>query len=269
MSRNDMTTDLKPARESFVETPSGRVRIWEKGRGKRVGFFAGLAGLPKWLPFLDELAKTHRVIAPSLPGFPGGPSSETLDGPLDWTLAAGDVFDAADLGGADLIGASVGGALAAEVAAFWPDALRKLVLIAPFGLFDESEPVTDVFAQRPGQMAQALSERPQALNEWLAMPDGADAGEWEIMSLRAHVAAASMLWPLGDTRLARRLPRISAKTLVLWGAQDRVIPPSYAGRFATLIGKNARAKTIAGAGHLAAFDQPKRVAKAVTNFLAG
>lgn len=256
------------AKESFVPTPSGRVRIWEKGRGKRVGFFAGLGGLPKWLPFLDELAKTHRVIAPSLPGFPGGPASEALDGPLDWALAAGDVFDAADLVGADLIGASIGGALAGEVAAIWPDAVRKLVLIAPFGLFDEKSPVADVFAQQPGKMAHVLSERPQELTQWLAAPEGANPGDWEIMTLRAHIAAASMIWPLGDTRIARRLPRISAKTLVLWGAEDRVIPPAYAERFAGLIGKNAKTKLVKGAGHLAAFDQPQRTAKAVAKFLA-
>jgi len=259
--------DIKPAKEYFVETPSGRMRIWEKGRGKRVGFFAGITGLPRWSPFLEDLSKQFCVVAPSLPGFPGGPSSEALDAPLDWVLAAGDAFDAAGLEGCDLIGESVGGALAAEVAAIWPSSVRRLVLMAPFGMFDEKEPVADVFAQMPGRMNAALSENAEALAQWLSCPPGADAGDWEIMYLRAHVASAAMVWPLGDTRLARRLPRIAAKTLVLWGGKDRVIPQSYAKRFVAALPKGAKAQVIANAGHMAGFDQPARCAQAVTKFL--
>lgn len=259
--------DFKAAKEYFVDTPSGRVRIWEKGRGKRIGFFAGVTGLPKWTAFLEELSKSFCVVAPSLPGFPGGPSSEHLDAPLDWVLAAGDAFDAAGLEGCDLVGESVGGALAAEVAAIWPSSVRRLVLMAPFGMFDESDPVADLFAQMPGRMNAALSEKPDELSQWLACPQGVDAGDWEIMTLRAHVASAAMVWPLGDTRLARRLPRIAAKTFVLWGDKDRVIPPSYARRFEAALPEGAKAQLIKGAGHLAAFDQPQRCAQAIAKFL--
>lgn len=254
-------------KESYVDTPAGKVRVWEKGRGKKVGFFAGPGGLPKWTPFLDRLSETHRVIAPSLPGFPGGTSYEPLDGMLDWVLAAGDVFDAAGLDGADLIGASIGGALAAEVAAIWPGSVRKLVLIAPFGLFDEKEPVADIYAQQPGNPTGILTAKPDALRSYLAVPEGADPGDWEIQALRANVASAAILWPLGDTRLARRLPRIDAETLLVWGDSDKVIPPSYARRFASGIAGKTKVQMIKGAGHMAEFDQPNAVAKAVANFL--
>ena len=66
------------------------------------------------------LARTRHVVAPSLAGFPGGPSGDNLDDNLDRIVAAHDALTAAGLAGADLIGASVGGALAAEVAALWP-----------------------------------------------------------------------------------------------------------------------------------------------------
>ncbi|MBM3607153.1 MAG: alpha/beta hydrolase, partial [Alphaproteobacteria bacterium] len=246
--------ELKPAKEYFVETPSGRVRVWEKGRGKRTGYFAGLAGLPKWTPFLEELSKTRCIVAPSLPGFPGGAPSDAIDSQLDWVLAAGDAFDAAGLEGCDLIGESVGGALAGEVAAAWPSSIRKLVLIAPFGMFDEKEPVADVFAQQPGKMTHALSMQPQDLAQWLSCPPGANASDWEIMNLRAHVASAAIVWPLGDTRIARRLPRIAAKTLLLWGEGDRVIPPSYAKKFAAALPGGAKTQLVKGAGHFARFD---------------
>jgi pimeloyl-ACP methyl ester carboxylesterase len=254
-------------KEYFVDTPAGKTRVWEKGRGKTVGFFAGPGGLPKWTPFLDKLSETRRVIAPSLPGFPGGASSEPLDSMLDWVLAVGDVFDAASLEGADLIGASIGGAMAAEIAAIWPGAVRKLVLIAPFGLYDETAPVADIFAQQPANPTGILTAKPDALRDYLAAPQGANPGEWEIQALRANVASAAIIWPLGDTRLARRLPRITAETLLLWGDSDRVIPPAYAKKFAAGIAGKTKVQTIKGAGHMAEFDQPNAVAKAVEAFL--
>ena len=122
--------------------------MWKKGSGPKLGFLAGFGGLPKWIPFLDRLAEQRTVIVPSLPGFPGGDRGHTvLDNHLDWVLAAHQLIRQAGLDGADLAGSSVGGSLAAEVAALWPGAVKGLALIAPFGLFDEKDPATDPWAQ--------------------------------------------------------------------------------------------------------------------------
>ncbi|HEV2571932.1 alpha/beta hydrolase [Methylocella sp. CPCC 101449] len=259
---------MNSIKERIVETPAGPTRVWEKGRGKKLGYLAGLNGLPKWSPFLDKLAETRRVIVPSLPGYPGGPSSEPLDTQLDWVLAARDALVAAGLDGADLIGASVGGALAAEVAALWPKSVRKLVLIAPFGLFDSETPIADVFAQRPGQTTVLLSEKPTDYAGYLSVPKEGDAGEWEVQTLRAHIAAASLIWPLGDTRLSKRLMRIMAPTLILWGHNDHVIPLSYARRFAEGIGAGTKVKIVRKAGHTLEFDEPKAAARTIDSFLS-
>ncbi len=253
-------------KETFVDTPLGKVRVWAKGKGRKLGFFAGIGGLPRWTPFLDALAEHRRVIAPSLAGFPGGASSESIDDQLDRIVAAHDVFTAAGLAGADLVGASVGGALAAEIAALWPKEVRRLALIAPFGLFDESDPVADIFAQRPGAASAVLSQRPGELNAFLAAPEGADAADWEITTLRANVSAASLIWPLGETGLRKRLGRVRAQTLLVWGENDRIVPPTYARHFSKAIAGKARIRKIRNAGHMAEFDQPKAVAKAVVDF---
>ena len=91
--------------------------------------------------------------------------------------------------------------------------------------------------------------------------------QWTITMARGNEAAARFLWPLGDTRVSRRLYRITAPTLVLWGSEDRIIPPSYAQRFVGAIGANAQARMIAGAGHLAELDRPDDVAALVREFL--
>ena len=121
--------------ERTVEVNGEPCRVWEKGEGEKLGFLAGIGGLPRWTPFLDRLAERCHVIAPSLPGFPGALGHTELDSQLDWVLATHDALQGAGLDGADLIGVSVGGALAADVAAIWPGMVRRLVLIAPLGLF--------------------------------------------------------------------------------------------------------------------------------------
>ena len=157
--------------------------------------------------------------------------------------------------------------MAAEVAAAWPEAVRRLVLIAPFGVFDETDPLADVFAQKPGMLSPLLSDRPEALDAWLAAPEDGEALEWDIVNVRATNAAARYLWPLGDTRLNKRLGRITCPTLLIQGANDRVIPESYAQRFADAISGDVVIKTIPDAGHMAEFDAPEAVAEAVLSFL--
>jgi pimeloyl-ACP methyl ester carboxylesterase len=255
--------------ERSVATPAGMARVWEKGAGTAVGFFAGLGGLPAWLPALDALAARHRVVAPSLPGFPGGADYERLDDIFDWSLAAIDLVQAAGLAGADLIGASVGGALAAEVAALRPDLVRKLILIAPFGLFDEAAPIADVFAFKSGAQSGALTRDPQAYDAYRARPNSADETDWTMMQIRGEMAAARLLWPLGDTRLRKRLFRITQPTLIIWGAEDRVIPPAYAAKFADGISGKTTIVTIPKAGHKVEFDAPDAVATAIAEFLEG
>ena len=238
-------------------------RVWSKGHGPKLGFLAGLGGLPRWLPFLDKLAETRTVIVPSLPGYPGASGHGELDTHLDWVLAVRQLIDKAGLAGADLVGASVGGAFAAEMAAIFPGHVRRLALIAPFGLFDEKEPAADPWAQRKEAVPGLMCLDGEKWNALMAAPEGANSIEWPIEITRAAEAAARAFWPLGSTRLEKRLGLIAAPTLILWGAEDAVLPASYARKFAAGINGTSRVEIINGAGHLAYLDQPETVASAV------
>jgi pimeloyl-ACP methyl ester carboxylesterase len=242
-------------------------RVWRKGNGPRIGFLAGFGGLPRWVPFLDRLAETRTVIVPSLPGFPGGDRGHTvLDSHLDWVLAVRDLIDKAGLAGADLIGSSVGGSFAAEVAAIWPDKVARLALIAPFGLFDEKDPATDPWAQKQDDIAGLMTAQPDTYKKLKEMPPGANSIEWPIEQTRAAEAAARIFWPLGNTRLERRLALIEAPTLILWGEHDRLLPRSYARTIADAIKAPTEIRIIAGAGHLAELDKPEETAAAILGF---
>jgi pimeloyl-ACP methyl ester carboxylesterase len=254
--------------ERRVSLPGGReARVWSKGSGEPLGFLGGLRGLPRWIPFLDRLAEERHVIAPSLPGFPGATGHQDLDDLADWVTATLDLLEVAGLDNADLIGASVGGALAAEVAAFSRATVRRLVLISPLGLFDASEPVADLWALRKSEMVPLLTSRPDVLEAFLAKPDGEDEIEWQIVLARAQEAAARLLWPIGDVGLAKRLHRIHAPTLLVFGAEDRVLPPSYAKRFADGLSGMVQVRRIEAAGHMLEIDAPDAAADAVLAFL--
>ena len=181
--------------------------------------------MPRWIPFLDALASERTVIVPSLPGFPGGERGHTvLDTHLDWVLATHQLLRKAGLDGADLVGSSVGGSLAAEIAAIWPQSVERLALIAPLGLFDEKDPATDPWAQRAPDVPALLCADPARWEALKTEPEGQNSPEWPIEQVRAAEAAARIFWPLGNTKLEKRLPLIEAPTLLLWGEQDRIMP---------------------------------------------
>ena len=139
---------------------------------------------------------------------------------------------------------------------------------APFGLFDPADPVTDPWAQLPGELPALLSAEPERLEAALAAPEGADATEWGLMLHRATEASARLLWPFGDLGISRRLHRIRQPTLIVWGGRDRVIPPSYAKRFAAGVSGPVEVREIEGAGHVLEIDRPDEVAGAVLGFLS-
>ncbi|HTW70522.1 MAG TPA: alpha/beta hydrolase, partial [Acetobacteraceae bacterium] len=95
----------------------------------------------------------------------------------------------------------------------------------------------------------------------------ANSVEWPIEQVRANEAAARIFWPLGNTKLEKRLGLIQAPTLLLWGAQDRIMPRSYADRLAKGIAGETEIRVIEGAGHLAEFDKPAEVAHAILEFI--
>src|SRR5262245_16886443 len=222
--------DVSEPETLTVDVNGFATRVWRKGSGPKLGFLAGFGGLPRWVPFLDELAKSRTVIVPSLPGGDRGHSA--LDTHLDWLLAVRELLAKAGLEGADLAGSSVGASLAAEMAALWPASVRRLALIAPFGLFDEADPPTDPWAQRADALPGLMCAGRGMCTAWKAVPEGANSVDWPIEQTRANEAAARIFWPLGNTKLEKRLKLIGAPTLLIWGENDAIMPRSYAGRIA-------------------------------------
>ncbi len=251
--------------ERSVEINGRPCRVWEQGRGETLGVLLGSPGAMRWSPFLEALAAERRVVVPSIPGFPGGTGHDLLDTHVDWIAATLDLLEAAGLQGADLVGTSAGGTLASEAAIF-ASFVKRLVLVAPFGLWADSEPVADGFAVPPGDTS-LMTAAPEKLAAEIAPGEGVDPIEYQVTMLRTSETVARLLWPTTDTGVAKRLHRITVPTLVLWGSEDRLIPASYAKRYADAIAGPTIVRSIEGAGHLAHVDAPEAVASAILEFL--
>ena len=127
--------------------------------------------------------------------------------------------------------------------------------------------MTDPWAQRAPEVPGLLCADPERWNQLKAEPEGANSPEWSIEQVRANEAAARIFWPLGNTRLEKRLPLITTPTLLIWGAEDRLVPRSYTERFAAAVAGETRIAIIPGAGHLAELDKPDEAAAAILRWM--
>jgi pimeloyl-ACP methyl ester carboxylesterase len=252
----------------MVELGQGRapVEVWQAGQGTPLVFLHGAGGLMPDDRFFQALAGQFHVHAPLLPGYGGSEGEDELKDMLDTTLHTGDVIDTLGLTGAALVGHSMGGMIAAELAALAPNDVSRLALIAPAGLWLDDHPVEDLFAKLPFELPEllfhdvALGE--SLLTAGLDLEDPAFLSEFLIGNARRLGMAGKLLFPIPDRGLSRRLHRIKARTLILWGASDRLISPVYGDAFAAAI-PNSELEIVAEAGHLVTLEKPGRVVDAI------
>lgn len=256
----------------MVELGQGRapVEVWQAGQGTPLVFLHGAGGLMPDDRFFQALAGRFHVHAPLLPGYGGSEGEDELKDMLDTTLHTGDVIDALGLTGAALVGHSMGGMIAAELAALAPNDVSRLALIAPAGLWLDDHPVEDLFAKLPFELPEllfhdvALGE--SLLTAGLDLEDPAFLSEFLIGNARRLGMAGKLLFPIPDRGLSRRLHRIKARTLILWGASDRLISPVYGDAFAAAI-PNSELEIVAEAGHLVTLEKPGRVVDAIATLV--
>ena len=222
-------------------------------------YLPGLAGDPGSSPAVAALEDEGWTVArPALPGFDGESGFRCPADHLGWLTALWDAVDALEVGPCPVIGASVGGMLAAELAVFRPELVTRLVVMAPFGIFDEDHPGLDPYSvPTPARLEPLFAGGvPGAFGQRFA--DRGD--EAPVAQHLSDVAAASLIWPVGDRGLADRIHRIRCPRLVLWGADDQILPVGTAARW----GDHT---VIDGAGHLLEWDRPTEVATALRRFL--
>jgi pimeloyl-ACP methyl ester carboxylesterase len=251
-----------------LETPHGEIRYLEGGAGEPLVYLHGAGGMTPDDPILAALAATHHVFAPYLPGYGETEDRPDLRDMLDYTLHTWDVVRLLGLKDPILVGHSMGGMIAAEMAAVSPNDVSRLVLIAPAGLWMEDHPTPDIFTLLPFELPGYLFHDPESgaklMTAGMRIDDPEFLKTYLVRNARQMGMAGKLLFPIPDRGLASRLYRIKAKTVIVWGESDRMIPPAYGSGFREGIA-GSRLVEVPAAGHMVILEKPAAVAEAVAS----
>ena len=256
-----------PGSERTLTVRGNSIQLSEGGDGPPVLYLHG-AGTFWWIPAHDLLARRHRVFVPVHPGFGTSTGVEEIDDIEDLVFHYLDVLDALKLDRVDVVGTSMGGWIAAELALRQPQRVSKLVLVDAAGLRLSGVPTPDLFLATVPEARELLFADPRGPIAMAAMPDTPPPPDKLVMMLKGREAAARILWNphVRYRKLKSRLDRIKTPTLVLWGAKDKLIPLPYGEAYQKGI-PGARLVVIDNCGHLPHVEAPERFAEAVLDFL--
>jgi pimeloyl-ACP methyl ester carboxylesterase len=226
-----MTTSTEPWTEEMVEAAGTRLQLIKGGSGEPLLILHDELGHPGWLRFHEALAQQYTLYVPFHPGF--GKSE-----PLDWITnirdMAGWYLDALDdlgWGRVQVIGFSLGGWLAAEMASMCPEPFKRLVLVGAMGIRPPSGEIYDMFLEVAKEFMTASYFRPANTPEFEkicpAAPTPEQVEAWEV----AREEACRLGWRpyMHDPSLPHLLRRLrKLPTLIIWGRQDAIVPLSAA-----------------------------------------
>ena len=257
-----------------VSTLGGRldIKVNIAGEGEPVVYLHSAGGF-YWDDFLDSLADKYTVYAPYFPGTePGVPDPiEQLDDLWDAVLAYDDLLDGLGLKSTKLIGHSFGGLMASELAAQRREGIDKLVLIAPIGLYRDDHPYTcaNWCSLSFDQILDTLffdKETPRVKQRMTPPEDDHAAALWTRDFVWTLGCTGKLIWPIPDKGLNKRIHRITAQSLVVWGENDALIPPAYAEEFRQSIPNSEDVFWLSDCGHEPPLEQMEKLNERVNNF---
>ena len=262
-----------PFEQHTVSVRNGmfNVSLRRGGKGAPLVYLHGSGGQSEWEPFLEMLSQDFDVIVPAHPGWPGSDGLEHLDDVIDMALFYLDFFDALGISDINLVGASLGGMFAAEIAALGTAYVHRLVLSEPAGLWLDDHQPLDFFVATPDELMKALFVDVEAATARRQPPDPEDKEAIAKANLdrqQAMAAASKFVWPIWDKGLKRRIHRIKAPTLFVWGEKDGLIPPVYGPEFQRLI-PGSRLEVIPNTAHVPMTERPEEFVRIVSAFLKG
>jgi pimeloyl-ACP methyl ester carboxylesterase len=241
--------------------------VVRQGTGPPLLLLHGGDGPQGHLPFFQQLTERFEVIAPIHPGFAGSPIPEHFDTLEDLVYLYLDVLEALQLQDVILLGFSLGGWIAAEIAVRNTTRLAKLILVDAVGIKPgtrDTRDIADVFGMSAPEVVQLMFHDPAKAPHLATMAD-----EQFTMMAADRIAHALYTWDpyMHNPKLRYRLHRINVPTLLLWGASDGIVTVAYAEAYSQMI-PAARLVIIPAAGHLPQVEQPDVFVQHVLSFVA-
>lgn len=240
----------------------GVVRVQQAGAGAPLLFLHG-AGGRNWTPLHKALAKSYRVIAPEHPGFGGSPIPPWMNSVGDLAFFYLDLIEHMGLTGVHLVGHSLGGWTAGEIAVRNTSRLASVTLLAPAGVAVEEAPFGDIFLWSTEQATRAQFFNQSLAEKRLAAGGDADA------ALHNKRTVAHLAWSprLSNPQLPFWLHRIDRPTLFVWGREDRIVPFACANAWMDGV-SHGKLAVIEDCGHAIHNEKPDEAAEHILSFLA-
>jgi pimeloyl-ACP methyl ester carboxylesterase len=256
------------AREETIRVDGVDVHAWVGGRGEPVLVLHGAGGNRGFTRSTARLAERYTVWAPTHPGFGQSGDAEWMEGIDDLARFYLWFIDAAEIGRPHLIGHSIGGWTAAEMAVMSPASLGRLVLVAPAGLKPETGEILDIFYHPLPALRDLMVHDPASIPEWDELFGRPPTPTEQEVAQRNREMAARLTWKpyMHDPRLPHFLPRVTNRALIVWGRQDRLVPLVCGEQYRKLL-LNATLAVLEGCGHLPPIEQPDAYARLVLDFL--
>jgi pimeloyl-ACP methyl ester carboxylesterase len=232
-------------RESFVEAAGCRVRLRRGGAGEPLLFLHGASGAPAILPFMEKLAQRFDVLVTEHPGYGQSDEPEWLENIHDVAYFYLDFLKKLNLSAVTIVGSSMGGWIAMEIAVRDTSRIKSLVLVSPAGVAAPGAPPADIFLMSPEELVRSLFHDSKLAEARLAMPEDVD------MSLKNRHTTARLAWEprLHDPHLPKWLHRIDVPVKIVWGRQDRILPVGIADELKRRMPK-AQVHILENCGHL-------------------
>jgi pimeloyl-ACP methyl ester carboxylesterase len=217
-----------------------------------------------WLEYHERLARDFHVFAPDIPGFGLSERPDWMRDMSDYLLYIRDLLNTLEVRQIHLVGHSLGGWMAAEFAVWYPERVRSLILANAAGIRVRGAPIADLFAMNPQEILTACFDNLMAAAPLIPAEIGTD---YLMQMYNERTTLASLAWnPHFDPKLARRLQTLSCPTLIIWGANDRLIPPVYGTTLHELI-PGSHLVLLEGTGHMPMFELPEIWTRTIRDFL--
>jgi pimeloyl-ACP methyl ester carboxylesterase len=256
---------------SEITVPVGEtaLHLLKGGSGRPVVALHGIEGPEGWLAFHEALAATATVYAPTQPGYGATERPDWMETTQHVALFYGWFLQNAGLAPVDLVGFGVGGWIAAELAVMCPASVRRLILVDAAGLRPREGELLDLFVIPWREVVDRCFHDPSSATEYERIYSAAPIIDFGgARESGRSMAMRTCYRPyMFDPALQPLLGRISAPTLVVWGAEDQLVPVECGRMYEEAI-PNASLRLIEDCGHWPHYEKPRVLAEIVREFVA-
>ena len=262
-------TTTQSSNRTMIDVAGNQVELFSGGSGPPLLFLHGAGGNAGWQAYHEELAKSYTVYVPSQAGFNGTERPDWLYTITDLCHFNHAMSEALGLKDYVLMGSSMGGWVAAEMAAMSRAGLKALILVGAAGIKPENSEIAEIFmVSAQTRMAHRFHDISQVPNR--EVYEREPTAEENLVAHSNQEMASRLCWRpyLHNPSLPHYLGRVDTPTLIVWGRQDAIIPLECGEMYEAAL-PNAQFKVIENCGHSPALEKPSEFLAAVNEFLAG